>query len=143
MFFNINTKYFHILLITITSLLCYYNSIKCDFVFDDISAIKDNKDLRPDTALKQIFLNDFWGTPMQKVNKFLHHIFNRCTQFFKFQEQSHKSYRPLCVLTFRWNYFFHELNPTSYHAVNVFLHAIVCIMFYSMCLRQRFYDVYL
>lgn len=67
MFFNKNTKYFHILLITITSLLCYYNSIKCDFVFDDISAIKDNKDLRPDNTFKQIFLNDFWGTPMQKV----------------------------------------------------------------------------
>lgn len=49
------------------------------------------------------------------------------------QEQSHKSYRPLCVLTFRWNYFFHELNPMGYHAVNVFLHAIVCVMFYSMC----------
>ncbi|KAJ6646633.1 Protein O-mannosyl-transferase Tmtc3 [Pseudolycoriella hygida] len=111
---NKNPKFLHILLITIVSLLCYYNSIKCDFVFDDISAIKDNKDLRPDTPLKQIFLNDFWGTPMQK-------------------EQSHKSYRPLCVLTFRWNYFFHELNPAGYHAVNVVLHAVVCVMFYNMC----------
>ncbi|XP_037032367.1 protein O-mannosyl-transferase Tmtc3 [Bradysia coprophila] len=114
MFFDKSTKYFHISVITITSLLCYYNSINCDFVFDDISAIKDNKDLRPESSFKQIFLNDFWGTPMQK-------------------EQSHKSYRPLCVLTFRWNYFFHELNPMGYHAVNVFLHGIVCVMFYNMC----------
>lgn len=68
MLFNKNTSHFHILLITITSLLCYYNSIKCDFVFDDVSAIKDNKDLRPNSNIKQIFLNDFWGTPMQKVN---------------------------------------------------------------------------
>lgn len=67
MLFNKNSNHFHILLITTTSLLCYYNSIKCDFVFDDISAIKDNKDIRPHTTLKQIFLNDFWGTPMQKV----------------------------------------------------------------------------
>lgn len=67
MFFNKNTKYFHILIISITSLLCYNNSIKCDFVFDDISAIRDNKDLRPETDIKQIFFNDFWGTPMQKV----------------------------------------------------------------------------
>lgn len=114
MFIDKSTKYFHISVISITSLLCYYNSIHCDFVFDDISAIKDNKDLRPDSSLRQIFLNDFWGTPMQK-------------------EQSHKSYRPLCVLTFRWNYFFHELNPMGYHAVNVFLHTIVCVMFYNLC----------
>lgn len=67
MFSTQTTKYFHILLIFTTSLLCYYNSIKCDFVFDDISAIKDNKDLRPESTIKQIFLNDFWGTPMQKV----------------------------------------------------------------------------
>ena len=39
---------------------------------------------------------------------------------------SHKSYRPLCVATFRINYFFGELNPFGYHLVNVFLHSAVC-----------------
>lgn len=67
MFFTKNTNHFHVLIIFITCLLCYHNSIKCDFVFDDISAIKDNKDLRPETDVKQIFFNDFWGTSMQKV----------------------------------------------------------------------------
>lgn len=51
-----------------TSIVCYYNSCYCGFVFDDISAIKDNRDLRPHTPLKNVFLNDFWGTPMHKVN---------------------------------------------------------------------------
>lgn len=46
------------------------------------------------------------------------------------QEQSHKSYRPLCVLTFRWNYLFHGLEPGGYHLVNMLLHTIVTLMYY-------------
>lgn len=56
-------------LIVITCFACYYNSINCGFVFDDISAIKENKDLRPHTPWRNIFANDFWGTPMQKVSR--------------------------------------------------------------------------
>lgn len=55
------------LVILIISLLCYSNSLNCGFVFDDISAIKENRDLRPHVPLKNIFLNDFWGTPIHKV----------------------------------------------------------------------------
>jgi hypothetical protein len=53
--------------IFITCMVCYYNSLQCGFVFDDISAIKDNRDLRPHMPLKNIFFNDFWGTPIHKV----------------------------------------------------------------------------
>ncbi|CAB0009508.1 unnamed protein product [Nesidiocoris tenuis] len=102
------------LVIIIISLLCYSNSLNCGFVFDDISAIKENRDLRPHVPLKNIFFNDFWGTPIHK-------------------EQSHKSYRPLCVLTFRLNYYFQQLEPFGYHAVNVFLHSLVCLMYFKMC----------
>lgn len=101
-------------IVLVTCILCYYNSCNCGFVFDDISAIKDNRDLRPHTPIKNVFLNDFWGTPMHK-------------------EQSHKSYRPLCVLTFRWNYLFHQLEPLGYHLVNMLLHGVVCLMYFRMC----------
>ncbi|XP_059617284.1 protein O-mannosyl-transferase Tmtc3 [Phlebotomus argentipes] len=101
-------------IIAFTCVLCYHNSLNCSFVFDDISAIKENKDLRPHTPWKNIFFNDFWGTPMQK-------------------EQSHKSYRPLCVLTFRWNYSFHGLEPAGYHLVNLLLHTLVSLMYFRMC----------
>ncbi|XP_044748046.1 protein O-mannosyl-transferase Tmtc3 [Coccinella septempunctata] len=100
--------------IILTCLLCYYNSCYCGFVFDDISAIKDNRDLRPHSPLINIFFNDFWGTPMHK-------------------EQSHKSYRPLCVLTFRWNYMLWQLEPMGYHLVNMLLHSVVCVMYFRMC----------
>ncbi|XP_053575210.1 protein O-mannosyl-transferase TMTC3 [Bombina bombina] len=93
---------------------CYWNSLFCGFVFDDVSAILDNKDLHPSTPIKKLFQNDFWGTPMS-------------------EERSHKSYRPLTVLTFRLNYLFSELNAMSYHLLNVILHAAVCVMFLRVC----------
>ncbi|XP_032077082.1 protein O-mannosyl-transferase TMTC3 [Thamnophis elegans] len=93
---------------------CYWNSLFCGFVFDDVSAILDNKDLHPSTPIKNLFLNDFWGTPMS-------------------EERSHKSYRPFTVFTFRLNYLFSELNAISYHFLNVIFHAIVCIIFLKVC----------
>lgn len=56
-------------IISLACILCYYNSINCGFVFDDISAIKENRDLRPHSPVKNVFVNDFWGTPMHKVRK--------------------------------------------------------------------------
>ncbi|XP_076312549.1 protein O-mannosyl-transferase Tmtc3-like isoform X2 [Tachypleus tridentatus] len=93
--------------------LCYLNSLSCGFVFDDMSAVRDNRDLRPETPLLNVFWNDFWGTPIHK-------------------EHSHKSYRPLCVLTFRLNYMLSELEPMSYHLVNVVLHIYVCFLYFRI-----------
>ena len=53
------------------------------FIFFIFSrAILKNPDLQSDTPLINLFYNDFWGTPLTHSG-------------------SHKSYRPLCVLTFR------------------------------------------
>lgn len=54
---------------------CYWNSLSCGFVFDDVSAILDNKDLRPTTPIRNLFLNDFWGTPMAEVKLALQSTF--------------------------------------------------------------------
>ena len=54
---------------------------------------------------------------------------------------SHKSYRPLCVLTFRLNYYFGELNPWGYHLGNVILHTLVTAVFTyfaGLFLKQTF-----
>lgn len=92
----------------------YWNALSCKFVFDDITAIVENKDLRSYTPLRNLLANDFWGTPMSK-------------------EQSHKSYRPLTVLTFRWNYWWGETQPLGYHLVNVLLHGVVTLLFFKTC----------
>lgn len=64
------------------SVFCYLNSLEGDFVHDDIPAIIANPDVLGTTSITEMCQNDFWGTPMSDVN-------------------SHKSYRPLTVLTFR------------------------------------------
>ena len=100
-------------------LLCvalYWNSLAGDFVFDDVTAIRDNRDLRPHVAWRNLLYNDFWGTPMSK-------------------EQSHKSYRPVTVATFRLNYALGELDPMGYHLANVLLHGAVTLLYHSLCAR--------
>ncbi|XP_049739973.1 protein O-mannosyl-transferase TMTC3 isoform X1 [Loxodonta africana] len=109
---NINFKEVTLIVGVVTA--CYWNSLFCGFVFDDVSAILDNKDLHPSTPLKTLFQNDFWGTPMS-------------------EERSHKSYRPLTVLTFRLNYLFSELQPMSYHLLNLIFHAVVSVIFLKVC----------
>lgn len=65
-----------ILLLTGLVVGCYWNSLSCGFVFDDVSAILDNKDLRPTTPIRNLFLNDFWGTPMAEVKQALSHQYD-------------------------------------------------------------------
>jgi hypothetical protein len=102
------------LLLVVVCCLSYWPSIWGQLVFDDRPAIVDNKDLRPNTPLYRLFQNDFWGTPIHK-------------------EQSHRSYRPLTILTFRWNFGIHGLNPMGYHIINIALHSFVCILYYNYC----------
>lgn len=59
------------------------NSYQGDFVFDDSEAILSNNDLKSETPLSDLFVHDFWGSKLDS-------------------KTSHKSYRPLTVLTFRW-----------------------------------------
>ncbi|XP_003739935.1 protein O-mannosyl-transferase TMTC3 [Galendromus occidentalis] len=103
----------HYIGVAVACCLVYSNAVGCGFVFDDVSAIRDNKDLRPETPIYRLFLNDFWGTPMNK-------------------EHSHKSYRPLTVLSFRLTYFLHGLEPFGYHLANVLLHTTVSCFLMSV-----------
>ena len=59
-------------LVATVACMAFWNAAQCGFVFDDISAIKDNKDIRPHTPIANLFFNDFWGTLMTKVG--LHSI---------------------------------------------------------------------
>ncbi|XP_050690684.1 protein O-mannosyl-transferase TMTC4-like isoform X2 [Eriocheir sinensis] len=97
------------LLVGLCASICFVNSLFGDFVFDDSEAIVNNNDIRGDTPLGNLFHNDFWGTRLTHPS-------------------SHKSYRPLTVLSFRINYSWGALDPFSYHAVNILLHCLVSIM---------------
>lgn len=62
--------------------LCYWNSLRGEFVHDDVWAIVNNPDVRPGAPLAAAFADDFWGKGMA-------------------ENTSHKSYRPLCIFTFK------------------------------------------
>ena len=103
------------LLCALAAVAVYYNSLQCGLVFDDDSAIKNNKDLRPELrSWWDLLRHDFWGATLT-------------------HKDSHKSYRPLTVATFRLNYMLHELQPLGYHLVNVLLHSAVCYLYVLLC----------
>ena len=99
-----------------TSVLLYASSLEGGFVFDDHRGILSNDDLNPaKTKLQDLFYHDFWGGHMNR-------------------EQSHKSYRPFTVMTYRYlNYAIHELEPYGYHVVNVLCHALASLLFLWLC----------
>lgn len=72
-------------------------------------AIVQNMDILSSTPWSNLLFNDFWGTPLKHSG-------------------SHRSYRPVCVASFRLNYYISALNPWGYHLVNILLHCAVCVM---------------
>lgn len=67
---------------SLLAIVVYLNGLNGDFVHDDIFAIKRNRDVTGSNGLIDVIFNDFWGAPMSS-------------------NASHKSYRPLTILTFR------------------------------------------
>lgn len=102
-------------IVGLVAILCYKNSVDGDFVFDDTEAIVNNEDLRPETPVWNLFFNDFWGTRLT-------------------DKTSHKSYRPLTVLSFRWNYWLSGgLKPWGFHMTNIWLHALASVLLLPFC----------
>ncbi|XP_074795377.1 protein O-mannosyl-transferase TMTC1 isoform X2 [Natator depressus] len=56
------------------------------------------------------------------------------------ENTSHKSYRPLCVLTFKLNILLAGMNPFYFHAVNVTLHCLVTLVLMYTCDKAVFKD---
>lgn len=67
------------------ALACYSNALFGEFVHDDIVAVTRNPDVLGTSSVLQLLGNDFWGTPLS-------------------DPRSHKSYRPLTTLSFRYYY---------------------------------------
>lgn len=98
----------YILIVAFISVLCYGNSYYGAFVFDDSEAVINNHDVNLETPVIKIFSHDFWGTRLTN-------------------HASHKSYRPLTILSFRFNVWLNNghLCPKSLHFTNIILHAVV------------------
>lgn len=75
----------HYIILIAISIICFGVSFNGDLVFDDSEAILRNKDVLPSSNFVEIFQHDFWGSNMSSKG-------------------SHKSYRPLTVLTYRLSF---------------------------------------
>ena len=84
----------------------FWSSTRCGFCLDDHLAIEDNSDISS-TVGGGAFWHDFWGRDMNAEN-------------------SHKSWRPVTIITFQLNYLAGGLEPWGYHAANAILHGGVC-----------------
>ena len=94
----------------------HLNTLNNEIVWDDRAAVLNNMDLRPETPVLSLLKNDFWGQKMHLTD-------------------SHKSYRPVTVLTLRWNFATALMSggrgaePFFYHAWNIGLHGCATAFF--------------
>ena len=80
-------------------------------MFDDSEAIQGNEDVAGNTSIREVFGHDFWGNNIRS-------------------KRSHKSYRPLTVLTFRFDAWLSGgLDPTVFHAHNILLYVVVALLY--------------
>ncbi|CAK1599885.1 unnamed protein product [Parnassius mnemosyne] len=100
------------LVIVCLSTFPFISSLSGDFVFDDTEAILNNKDVVSE-AWMDPFYNDFWGTNIQS-------------------NLSHKSYRPLTILSYRINYILSGKNliPLHFKITNLLCHTLCCILLF-------------
>uniref|UniRef100_A0A4W5R8J6 dolichyl-phosphate-mannose--protein mannosyltransferase n=1 Tax=Hucho hucho TaxID=62062 RepID=A0A4W5R8J6_9TELE len=94
------------------SLLVYMRHVRVPLNY--VRAIKTNQDLLPETPWTNVLYDDFWGTLLTHSG-------------------SHKSFRPLCTLSFRLNHALGGLRPWGYHLVNMGLHGAVTGLFTALC----------
>ena len=97
--------------VLLAAIIPYSNSLKNDFVFDDITIIAENDLIQSMKNLPEIFSSDYW---IQK---------------------SHERtglYRPLTLLSFALNHRFSALNPFSYHLTNLLIHALNSILLFLL-----------
>ncbi|KAF6204294.1 hypothetical protein GE061_002634 [Apolygus lucorum] len=102
-------------IIGLVAVVCFQGSLDGTFIFDDVQAVVNNKDVQLVTPIYKTFKNDFWGTEVVS-------------------NTSHKSYRPLTVLSFRLNVWMNGgvLDPRGFHVLNVALHCIASSLSYPL-----------
>ncbi|KAG2936745.1 hypothetical protein PC114_g41 [Phytophthora cactorum] len=104
MILEVSTREACALVVFTAALLTAWNANSNGFVWDDRSAVLGNDDAQS-SSLIDVFSHDFWGTHIQS-------------------KHSHKSYRPLTVLSFRLNYLMTMGHSAwLYHFTNALVHA--------------------
>jgi hypothetical protein len=94
----------------------YYNSLDNEFVFDDHLAIVNNADTDPSTPFHDLWKHDIWGKDLMA-------------------HDSHRSYRPLLIITFKLLRFYFGLDARSIRIASILSHAMSSILVYFLGLQ--------
>eukprot|EP00439_Symbiodinium_sp_Y106_P064998 s1228_g10.t1 len=77
------------------------------FFMDDVMIRRNSVVVDTTLDLRRLWTTDYWGLEMFDPNTW-----------------THKSFRPLTVLTFRWNYWAHGFGNCGFHLTNALLHGL-------------------
>ena len=103
-----------ILLIFIFSIAAYFNSFSIPFLFDDISLIVENQDLKNFKNIFNLFAVDFF---QGKTNA----VMNNSDIGY---------YRPIISISYYFDYFIWRLNAVGYHITNFGVHFLNALLFF-------------
>lgn len=90
----------------------YANSIGNDFVWDDHSLVVNNSLIQEETPLIRAFQTDI----------------------FQLGRNQGSFYRPIQILSYRWDLFWWKLASSGYHLTNILLHCLNGWLVYLLCL---------
>ncbi|GMI06932.1 hypothetical protein TrVE_jg13055 [Triparma verrucosa] len=98
------------LLPTLLTFLIHLPTINNGIVWDDRAALTLNPDSMATRPFMELFRNDFWGQDIT-------------------HDDSHKSYRPVAIMSLRLNYLTTGLNPVPIHLCNIIIHTVITYLF--------------
>eukprot|EP00935_MAST-01C_sp_MAST-1C-sp1_P001709 g1709.t1 len=98
------------LLIGAVTFACFRNAFDCEFVYDDPGAILANVDVVSPIDWQRLLSHDFWGRDLE-------------------EPVSHRSFRPITVLSFRANYLATGEECMPFRVTNIAIHALVSMVF--------------
>ncbi|MCC6160394.1 MAG: tetratricopeptide repeat protein [Deltaproteobacteria bacterium] len=104
-----------LVVLALASAGAYANSLKGQFVWDDLNLIVLDHQIRSFSFIKDVFTRDFFG----------------------FQDNARKYgyYRPLITISYMVDYKLWKLDPAGYHATNVLTHIIATSFVFLIFLR--------
>ncbi|GMH88991.1 hypothetical protein TL16_g11323 [Triparma laevis f. inornata] len=85
-------------------------TINNGIVWDDRAALTLNPDSLATRSFMDLFKHDFWGQDIT-------------------HDDSHKSYRPIAIISLRLNVMTTGLNPVPIHLLNIIIHTVIMYLF--------------
>lgn len=111
----------HASLVAAASLIFAPCVVYSEWYVDELFATVRNPDARGETPFRELLSHDFWGNPLWDG------------------KWTHKSYRPLVILSFVYQYFLNGWNykPQPLRAFNVGLHSANSLLVFSLLRKYR------